>query len=140
MIINSPGLKKYFKPQPWEYHGRDSVYRCLGIGWFKKYLPTSGDWVRRNASERLIKQQACSPDEALRVYEVTTRIHEFRHWLGMLVFIALLFVFDDYSVSDVVVVSLLFLVINVYPILLQRHNRVRIMIALNKHGKPTPYE
>lgn len=140
MIINSTALKKYFRPKSWEYSGHGSVYRYVGIRWFKKYLPTSGDWVRRNVNDRLIKQQDCSPDEALQDYELTTRVHEFRHWLGMLAFMALIFVFDDYSVVDVVVVSLLFLVIYVYPILLQRHNRVRIMNALNKHGKPTPYD
>jgi hypothetical protein len=139
MIINSTALKKYFRPKSWEYIGRSSVYRYLGIRWFKKYLPTSGDWVRRNASERLIKPSGGSPDVALRDYELTTRVHEFRHWLGMLAFIALAFVFD-YTVMDYVVVTVLFLVINVYPILLQRHNRVRIMNALNKHGKPTPYD
>jgi hypothetical protein len=139
MIINSPFLKNFFKPRSWEYSGRSSVYRYLGILWFKKYLPTSGDWVRRNARERLIVYRDQDPFEALYAYEHTTRVHEFRHWLGMLVFIALAFVFE-YTAIDYVVVLVLFLVINVYPILLQRHNRMRILKVLNRFNQPSPYE
>ncbi len=139
MIINSPLLKNFFKPRSWEYKGRSSVYRYLGIRWFKKYLPTSGDWVRRNAKDRLIVYRDKDPFEALYAYERTTRVHEFRHWLGMLAFIALAFVFE-YSTIDYVVVSVLFLVINVYPILLQRHNRVRILKVLKRFNQPSPYK
>src|SRR5947207_2641328 len=35
----------YFDPKPFE---STKLYECLGIKPYKKYLPTSGDWVRRH--------------------------------------------------------------------------------------------
>jgi glycosyl-4,4'-diaponeurosporenoate acyltransferase len=139
MLINHPLFMKYFRPRAFEYAGHDSVYRYIGIRWFKKYLPTSGDRVRRHAKQRLISYQQEDPFASLYAYVRTTRVHEYRHWLGMLAFIALAFVFD-YTAIDYVVVTVLFLVINVYPILLQRHNRVRILKLLNRFNQPSPYE
>jgi uncharacterized integral membrane protein len=67
-----------------------------------------------------------------------TRRYEWRHWIGCVVFILLAILIDqqsngrEFTVLDGVFLVALNLVINVYPIMLQRYNRVRIMRVLEK--------
>ena len=138
MIIKHPILETYFKPRAFEFKGRSSVYRRIGIAWFKKYLPTSGDRVRKHKTP-LIKADRADRYGPFYQYELTTRVHEFRHWLGMMVFIVLAWAYEGYTWLDGLLVGVLFLLINVYPILLQRHNRVRIVQLLKRHQQPSPY-
>lgn len=72
--------------------------------------------------------------------EMYTRTMETRHWIGMVLFIAIAWVLKaEYSVFDYLLVSAIFLIVNVYPILLQRHNRIRILNLLESKGHPSPY-
>ena len=134
-------LRDYFRPKRFEFAGTDSVYRVVGIRFFKKYLPTTGDLARRMKGITQIRYRQEDPFADLYAHERKTRTLEFRHWIGMVLFVALALIFQkDYSGFDYVFVSLLFLVINVYPILLQRHTRVRILKALERFGQPSPYD
>ena len=59
----------------------------------------------------------------------------------MIGFLIIAFMHDRvYTITDYVVVGTLFLAINIYPITLQRHNRIRIIRLLEKQGTKTPYE
>lgn len=70
-----------------------------------------------------------------------TRKWEFRHLIGMIGFLIIAGAIEKhYKLSDYIFVSLLFLLINIYPIALQRHNRIRIINVLKGQNQNTPYE
>jgi len=134
-------VNNYLKPKSFEVFGKDSIYTYLGIKFFKKYLPTSGDKIRKIYGIKQIHFKQSDKFSELYKYELKTRRYELRHIIGMLVFIILLFIINkEYSLFDTVFVSSLFLIVNVYPIMLQRHNRIRIIRILKNHSQPSPYD
>ena len=134
-------LETYFKPKGLERNGRSSIYEYLGINFFKKYLPTSGDLAYRSSGKRHLKFDSSNRCQKLLKFEMQTRKWEFRHIIGMIGFLAIaIFINKEYKLIDYIVVSILFLLINIYPILLQRHNRIRILNALKIHCQISPYD
>ncbi|MEM8891414.1 MAG: hypothetical protein AAGD28_25775 [Bacteroidota bacterium] len=134
-------LLAYFKPKAFERSREDSIYRWIGIKFFKKYLPTSGDIARKIKGITQIEHHQADRFLEIRKYEHKTRIFEFRHMLGMIVFIFILLLFEkNYSLFDYLLVSILFLILNIYPILLQRHNRIRILNLLKRQGQSSLYD
>jgi hypothetical protein len=133
-------LLKYYKPKNFEFFRRDSIYSLIGIRTFKKFVPTTGDLARRN-KKKLIKINSKNQINELYKYELKTRTLELRHLIGMAIFIFFIFVLKkEYELFDYVFVSVLFLTVNIYPILLQRHNRIRVLNVLKRFGKESPYE
>ena len=107
----------------------------MGIRWFKKFVPTSGDAVMRLAGKRHIEFCRDDPFRPVLEFEQQTRRWELRHWLGTVAFLGVAVGIDqDYTLADYGLVGVLFLLVCVYPILLQRHNRVRIVRLLRRHG------
>lgn len=140
MKVYSIIINKYLKPKLFEVYKKDSIYRYLGIKYFKKYVPTSGDYVRRYYGIKYIKFNRQDQFSELYAYELKTRKLELRHLLGMFWFILLIpIIKEKYSTFDYFFVSIMFLIINVYPIMLQRHNRIRILKILDANKKPSPY-
>ena len=134
-------LLAYFKPKAFERSREDSIYRWIGIKFFKKYLPTSGDIARKIKGLTQIKHNQADRFSEIRKYEHKTRVFEFRHRLGMIVFILILLIYEkSYSLTDYLFVSILFLILNIYPILLQRHNRIRLLNLLRRQGQSSPYD
>ncbi|OJJ21096.1 hypothetical protein BKI52_11030 [marine bacterium AO1-C] len=139
-LLNNKWLMKYLKPRRFEYLGKSSLYTRLGVKVFKKYVPTSGDKVRKLWGIKQIKMNQQDRFAELYQYELKTRSFEFRHLLGMLAFIVALFLIDKtYTWFDYVFVGVMFLIVNIYPILLQRHNRIRILNILEKYDQSSPY-
>ncbi len=140
-MIDHQLLKKYFKPKSFEYKGSRSIYVYIGINQFKKYLPTSGDLVYRLWNKKHLKFDSKERDKELLRFEMQTRRWEFRHILGMIGFLVIALLLDEeYTILDYIFISMLFLIINVYPIILQRHNRIRIINILEKQQLENPYE
>lgn len=140
-MINSQLFKAYFKPRKFEYSGRTSIYKYIGINLFKKYLPTSGDLVYRYWGKKHLGFKSIKTYQPLLRFEMQTRKWEFRHLIGMFGFLFIAGAIEThYKLSDYIFVSLLFLLINVYPIVLQRHNRIRIINVLKEQNQNTPYE
>ena len=134
---------KYFRPKKIEYYRDRTIYELIGIKIYKKYLPTTGDLVRRRKKIKQINLGNSNRYEELYRYERKTRNYEWRHIIGAILFIAFRFLFDSelrLTVLDFTLLPAMNLYINIYPIFLQRYNRIRILKILKRNDKPSPYD
>lgn len=128
----------YFQARRFERAGRGRIYRLLGIRLFKYYLPTSGDLVSRwRGVSRITRGEGGLHDRLIR-FENFTRTYEARHLFGGLSMLAI----SGWSIAvhgkgnwwTLLAANAL---INGYPILLQRYNRIRVQAALeNLNRRP----
>ena len=140
---NNPILLKYFRPKKFEYYRDITIYELIGIKIYKKYLPTTGDLVRRRRKIKQINLGSSNRYEELYRYERKTRNYEWRHIIGAILFIVFRFLFDSklrLTVIDFTLLPAMNLYINIYPIFLQRYNRIRILRILKKNKKLSPYD
>jgi hypothetical protein len=134
-------MDSYFKPKKFEYYRKNTIYEFLGIKLYKKYLPTTGDIARKYRNIIQIKLSKSNRIDELYRYEKQTRNYELRHIVGLIGFIALFFIIDKkLSYFDIVFLTVLNLYINIYPIFLQRYNRIRIIKVLLNNGRKSPYD
>jgi glycosyl-4,4'-diaponeurosporenoate acyltransferase len=134
-------IMSYFKPKAFEFYRDKTIYELVGIKIFKKYLPTTGDIIRKK--RKIIQINIGSEDKKneLYKYEKKTRNYEWRHLIGVLIFIVLTLLLDrKLTIFDWVLLPFLNLYINIYPIFLQRYNRIRIIKVLQSNGYPSPYD
>lgn len=122
----------YFRPKSFE---STELYEKLGIKTFKKYLPTSGDLVNKYIWHGSISPlpKSGSRRERVQKMESVTRVYEGIH-LGMFaVYQALAMKADAYSEPRIATIAAgLQLGVNVYPIMLQRYNRLRAYHILDR--------
>ncbi|WP_460834760.1 glycosyl-4,4'-diaponeurosporenoate acyltransferase CrtO family protein [Lysobacter humi (ex Lee et al. 2017)] len=133
----------YFPPRPFE-SGR--LYPLLGVRLFKKYLPTSGDLVSRRRRIKHIKVlESGGRQAALDRFQHQSQKWEFGHLVSAVLLQAWAVV-GGLFVSPVQFWACtgINLVVNIYPVMLQRYNRVRMASLLsagtrpNSSSKPTP--
>lgn len=135
-----PLLQVYFKPKDFEFYGERPVYELVGIKAYKKYLPTTGDIARQRRKITQINIGIAGKTEELYRYERKTRNYEWRHLLGALIFVLLVVVIDKkLTTFDWIFLAGLNLYVNMYPVMLQRYNRIRIIRVLQNNGHPSPY-
>jgi len=131
----------YFKPKTFEFYRDSTIYELIGIKIYKKYLPTTGDIVRQRRKITQIKISKADKVDELYKYERKTRNYEWRHIIGAIILILLTLILDrKLTVFDWIFLPVLNLYINIYPIFLQRYNRIRIIKVLQNNGHPSPYE
>lgn len=131
----------YFSPKTFEFYRDRTIYDLIGIKIYKKYLPTTGDTVRQKRKITQIKISNTGKINALYKYERKTRNYEWRHVMGAIIFIGLtLMLYRKLTIFDWIFLPILNLYINIYPIFLQRYNRIRIIKVLKNNGQPSPYE
>jgi len=141
MQTMSPWLLNYFKPRDFEQIKERTIYEFIGIRTFKKYLPTSGDLVRNWKKINQFNPARLPRTEALHLLELKTRNYEWRHILGTFLFILLILLIDKkLTLFDMLFLWLLNMFVNLYPIFLQRYNRIRILKLIKKNGLHSPYE
>ena len=134
-------LLAYFKPKAFEYHRDRTIYELVGIKIYKKYLPTTGDIARQRRKITQINIGKGDKMEELYRYERKTRNYEWRHLLGTLIFVILVVMIDKkLTLFDWIFLTGLNLYVNIYPIMLQRYNRIRIIGVLQNNGHPGPYD
>jgi hypothetical protein len=134
-------MKNYFKPKKIEFYRNKTIYEFIGIRLYKKYLPTTGDIARKWRNIVQIKLNKSGRINELYRYERQTRNYELRHIIGTVAFITVFFIIDKrLSFPDLVFLTALNLYVNIYPIFLQRHNRIRIIKALLNNGQKSPYD
>jgi hypothetical protein len=126
--------ESYWEPREFERRNHSSFYEGFGILLFKKYLPTSGDLVRR--ANRFLSSclaggyQEVGGDHSLLLKERWTRIYEAMHLVGAAMMIGLsIFAPNPSAFATNVVVNTL---VNIYPIMLQRYNRARLYNAIDR--------
>jgi hypothetical protein len=130
----------YFKPKSFELYRGKTIYDVIGIKFYKKYLPTTGDLVRRWRKIKQIEIGKANQIAELYRYERKTRNYEWRHLIGAVLFVVLIFLIDrKLTIFDWIFLTFLNLVINIYPIFLQRYNRIRILKVLKRNGYTDPY-
>lgn len=130
----------YFEPKPFESFREGLIYRWLGIRFYKRYLPTSGDIVSQWRGERRIPAYSNHTELDLLRYEQTTRSYEGRHIFGAIVMLMISWwSIAIYDKGDWVTLVIANMLINGYPIMLQRYNRIRLRTLLSrihKHSRP----
>lgn len=134
-------MKQYYKPKKIECLGNRPIYEFIGIRLYKKYLPFTGDIARRWRHITQVKLHSAERINELYKYEKQTRKYEVRHLAGAILFIVLVFVSGkELTLFDRVFLTLLNLYVNIYPVFLQRYNRIRIIQVLLNNGYKSPYD
>lgn len=122
--LKSPLASAYYDEKPWERKGK--LYESLGIHFFRKILVWIG-WEKLNKKAKPVEKNV----KALAHLHLETKKSEFNHLvilfivLGFNVFVA--FKFGPIKSLWLLATNVL---LNLYPILLQRYNRPRIARAL----------
>ncbi|MBD3629660.1 hypothetical protein [Cyclobacterium sp.] len=120
-----PALQSdYFETKKWEKGG--TVYRWLGVNGFRKLLVWIG-WEKLNKTSRPVKKDRA----ALEQLEYKTRQSEFGHaiiFIVVLVFGTAVAFF--YGIRESFWLFFLNVVLNGYPIAVQRYNRPRLQRVL----------
>tara|TARA_R110002051_G_scaffold275011_2_gene335972 strand:- start:3860 stop:4285 length:426 start_codon:yes stop_codon:yes gene_type:complete len=124
----------YFKPKSFETYNQKTIYEYFGIKHFKKYLITDGDLVRKWRNVKQIDLNRNSRILELQKAEKETRKYEIIHLIFILVSVLIVvFKYDQLSVVQWILIIAINLYANVYPIFLQRYNRIRILRILEKN-------
>ncbi len=122
----------YFEPRAFERWEEGLLYKVLGVHYFKKIVPTGGEYVNRIIGYHPIKD-AESREEGLINWEKHTRVCETAHCIfSVIMLLPALAEIADGDHTRAVITTAVNIAGNVYPILLQRYNRARIYNALEK--------
>lgn len=110
----------YYDPKKWEAQG--TIYTWFGINMFRKLLVWVG-WEKLNKAANPVKKNT----DALKHLEYSTRKSEFGHLIIFFIvtFLAL-FVAFKYGVKQSLWLFFLNIILNLYPIGVQRYNRPRL--------------
>ena len=126
----------YFDPKPFE---STKLYEKLGMKPFKKYLPTTGDLAVKHFWSRFGLSRWIKPNlESLRGMEFASRVYEGIH-LPMIGFFAQQAIENGLAgdVSNTVYSSLGGILVGIYPLMLQRYNRIRLYHAIDRMESKT---
>lgn len=116
----------YFNSQPFEKQGK--WYKKLGVEGYRTILTKIG-WEKMRQQQTPIKKDL----RAFQVYERASRVAEVGHLvIGGIVLIITTYVILMYSIKDALWLILFNLVLNIYPILLQRYTRPRLQRMIKK--------
>lgn len=116
----------YFRPKDWEAGGK--IYQWIGVHGFRKLLVWVG-WEKLNKASNPVKKSLA----ALKQLEHATRQSEFGHLIIFFVVLAVgLFVGVYYGFRQSLWLHLLNIVLNVYPMAVQRYNRPRLQRAIRR--------
>lgn len=121
----------YFKPKRFEEFRGKSIYEYLGVAFFIKYLLLTDLIMFRLRKKNHLSIKNGIENELKRL-EWQTRRDEFIHFISMLVIAALVIKHSE-TVSPMqwVLIFLINLYVNIYPIFVQRHNRIRLTKLLD---------
>lgn len=117
-------ISTYYNSNKWEAEGK--IYKWFGVDEFRKVLVWVG-WEKINKASNPVKKNL----DALRHLEYSTRQSELGHLIiFFIVSIFTLFVASHYGVIQASWLFLLNVILNVYPIGVQRYNRPRLRKAI----------
>ena len=120
----------YFEPKEFEKSGK--LYERLGVKKFKDFL------IKRNDQSKYYLSE--DKGRALRGYKKKTRQFETVHLVGTALFaglspITLAFETDVEKISYLGLITGANILCNIYPIMLQRYNRNRLVKSMDKQNK-----
>ena len=124
----------YLKIRAYEIRNEGKIYATLGARFYKKWVPTSGEVITRLRGINRLKIVAKgSRSKALEDHKEQTRIWEWRHFISAVglflwaIFAGVLIGIEHFYTSVIINIF-----VNLYPIIVQRYNRIRILILINK--------
>jgi hypothetical protein len=121
------GLDIWFRPKVFE---SERLYERLGALLIKRYVPTGGDLVmQRLRRHHPGRRWVTSNIHSLRRYEQRTRLNESIHLIGFIGFSVLAakkFASGSLSAFGLTVALILNLLLGLWPVVLQRYNRLRL--------------
>jgi hypothetical protein len=104
------------------------IYKYLGVHFFRKLLVRSG-WERSRKKETPIRKSLV----ILEYYEYRTRTSEFGHGIiAIIIAIISVYVAMVYSFKETIWLILFNIVLNIYPMMVQRYNRPRVRRVIKK--------
>ena len=112
------------------------LYERLGVLWIKRYVPTGGDYVRMKYGVRVIDIK--STIESLLTFEKRTRLYEAIHlgaFLAFLLFSIWQLVSGRTTGLGFVLACVVYVMLMLSPVLLQRYNRIRVYEAIRRMRK-----
>ncbi|KKQ08908.1 hypothetical protein A3E66_04680 [Candidatus Daviesbacteria bacterium RIFCSPHIGHO2_12_FULL_37_16] len=122
----------WFEPKSFEQN--PEVYEKLGVRTYKKYVPTSGDLVRRLVWKRFGDESWVKGNvDSLKSMERFTRIYEGIHATFLGVGVATMAAqLQAGQIEGAAFTAGLNTLVNVYPIMTQRYNRSRLYRTIHK--------
>jgi hypothetical protein len=110
------------------FEKQSKLYEIIGVTQFKKIVPLGDFWI--NLFNRVLKKNfhlITSRENAI-VWLIFTIAVECLHIIGFLISLNFIFKYDLENEYIKILKSIIFaIVINIYPIMVQRYNRVRIL-------------
>jgi glycosyl-4,4'-diaponeurosporenoate acyltransferase len=111
----------------------ESLYEALGVKFFKRYLLPTEHLVRHSLGGKALRGDQVHLRADLERLLWETKRNETIHVLGFILFgVVLLVKSKDISIVEWFVFVAVNLYVNVYPILLQRYNRIRLNRLLKR--------
>jgi hypothetical protein len=123
----------WFAPKRFE---SPHLYERLGVLWIKRYVPTGGDYVRTKYGVRVIDIN--STIESLLTFEERTRVYEVIHlgaFLALLLFSIWQLVSGRTTGLGFAMACVVYVLLILSPVLLQRYNRIRVYEAIRRMRK-----
>lgn len=115
----------YFDTKPWEQKGK--IYESFGIHFYRKLLVWVG-WEKLNKKTKPVEKST----KALLNLHYRTKQDELGHTIILIIVLGFnIFVAFKYGVLASLWLFILNILLNLYPILLQRYNRPRIERAIS---------
>jgi hypothetical protein len=129
-------LDFWFRPRRFE---SEHLYECLGALVLKRYVPTGGDLLmRRLRRHHPDRRWVTSSLQSLRDYERRTRLNELIHLIGFVggtVLVTSKFASGSLMRSWLIIALALNLILGLWPVVLQRYNRVRLYRAISAYSR-----
>ena len=123
--LKSPLSSPYYNEKAWERRGK--IYESFGINFYRKLLVWTG-WEKLNKKSNPIEKNI----KALTHLHYQTKKSELGHIIIFFIVLGFnIFVAFKFGILKSFSLLILNILLNLYPILLQRYNRPRIERAIN---------
>lgn len=123
--LKSPLASPYFNEKGWEHKGK--IYESLGINFYRKLLVWIG-WEKMNKKSKPVEKNI----NTLVTLHYRTKQDELGHIIIMFVVLGFnIFVAFKFGIVKSLPLLILNIVLNIYPVFLQRYNRPRIERAIS---------
>jgi glycosyl-4,4'-diaponeurosporenoate acyltransferase len=123
----------WFQPKWFE---SERLYKRLGVLLIKRYVPTGGDLVMQRLRRHHPERRWVSPNlQSLCRYERRTRLNESMHVIGssgVVALAAIKFASGSLTTAGLTAAIALNLIFGLWPIILQRYNRLRLYRAIER--------
>ncbi len=127
--LKSPLTSAYFNENAWERRGK--IYDSLGINFYRKLLVWIG-WEKMNKKTKPVEKNI----NTLINLHYRTKQDELNHIIIMLVVLGFnIFVAFRFGIAKSLPLLILNILLNIYPIFLQRYNRPRIERIIGLSGR-----